>query len=512
MNRKHPDRPEFNVPSEGTAFKFAKTVIAIALSTSALWTVCPVNAAIWTPVNSQDWNDGGNWTGGVVPGTGATAVIDVSGLQGPVLSNSNNGVLDLLSVGELGSGSLKIDVNGQLLAANAQVAATSGFNSRIDLNSPAAVLSVADALAVGLAGTGVLSIQGGIVGSNSLAVGVIQGADGSVTLSGANSRLSVLQSVVLGVSGAGHLQVESGAQATVGVVTVGANPTGVGDVSVTGPSLLTANSLRIGDKGPGSFTVSNGGAVVAKASSSFIGRNSFQNQLMVDGKGSLLDLANLSVGSQGNGTLVVSSAGVAKLNALIVGQFAGSSGSVIVTGAGSTLNAITGLTVGRSGIGSMSILDSANVSTDIVTLAEDAGTVGTLTVDGHGSMLQASGMEVGASGAGVLNLSNGAVLSINKQVLSYGILNSHEPGSSGTINIGAVPGGQPVAPGVIDTKLIRFGDGNGTLNFNHSASSYSFDPEISGLGTVNHLAGVTAMTHDSSGFMNRPGFHGGRLV
>ena len=50
------------------------------------------------------------------------------------------------------------------------------------------------------------------------------------------------------------------------------------------------------------------------------------------------------------------------------------------------------------------------------------------------------------------------------------------------------------APGTLNVPSVAFGDGTGTINFNHTSTDYVFAPAISGNGTVNVLAGTTILT------------------
>ncbi|PRD40328.1 autotransporter outer membrane beta-barrel domain-containing protein, partial [Phyllobacterium phragmitis] len=68
-------------------------------------------------------------------------------------------------------------------------------------------------------------------------------------------------------------------------------------------------------------------------------------------------------------------------------------------------------------------------------------------------------------------------------------------GSTGTLNIGN--GG---AAGTLNSASVNFGNGTGSLNFNHTETAYDFGAAISGAGTLNHLSGATNLTADSSGF------------
>ena len=71
-------------------------------------------------------------------------------------------------------------------------------------------------------------------------------------------------------------------------------------------------------------------------------------------------------------------------------------------------------------------------------------------------------------------------------------------GAVGTLNIGAGVGNPAAAPGTLTASSLAFGAGTGTLNFNHTSGTYVFAPAISGIGTVNVLAGTTTLTGANS--------------
>ena len=85
------------------------------------------------------------------------------------------------------------------------------------------------------------------------------------------------------------------------------------------------------------------------------------------------------------------------------------------------------------------------------------------------------------------------------------------PGSIGTLNIGAGVGNPAVAPGTLTAPSVAFGSGTGTINFNHTSSNYVFAPAISGGGSVNVLAGATILTADNS-YTGRTTVSGGTLA
>ncbi len=89
-----------------------------------------------------------------------------------------------------------------------------------------------------------------------------------------------------------------------------------------------------------------------------------------------------------------------------------------------------------------------------------------------------------------------------------------EASSVGALNIGGAAGAPAAAPGLLSAPAIFFGAGTGTLNFNHSdlSTAYNFSTTLVGAGTLNHNAGWTNLTEDSSLFTGPTHVNGGRLV
>lgn len=76
--------------------------------------------------------------------------------------------------------------------------------------------------------------------------------------------------------------------------------------------------------------------------------------------------------------------------------------------------------------------------------------------------------------------------------------------SQGVLNIGSAVGNTAAAPGTVSADRIEFGTGQGTINFNHTATEYVFDAAITdgihGSGTLNTVAGRTILNKDNTDF------------
>ncbi|MFZ2154972.1 MAG: autotransporter domain-containing protein [Bradyrhizobium sp.] len=231
----------------------------------------------------------------------------------------------------------------------------------------------------------------------------------------------------------------------------------------------------------------------------------------VTGSGSAWAAQGMAVGYHGAGTLTISNGGAVTTSVweVSIGDSAGSTGAVTVDGAGSTLTG-SDVVVGNHGAGTLMVSNGGAVAATTWTssLGSSAGSTGTATVTGAGSTwTNASNLYIGVAGTGALTIANGGAVS------AAGIVTlAFQASSVGTLNIGGAAGAAAVAAGTLNAAAIQFGAGTGAINFNHTSTSYAFASAISGLGTINQVAGTTILTADSSGFTGATNVSGGRLA
>ena len=263
---------------------------------------------------------------------------------------------------------------------------------------------------------------------------------------------ALARNLTIGANGTGMLTIQNGGTLADSFGTVGNLPGGVGTVSVTGAgsSWSNAGGVVIGGQGMGTLIIQDGGTAedgsTTTSGGGSVGLSTGSNgTVIVTGPGSSWingPQAGLNIGSFGTGTLMIANGGrVIDITPLVtnIGFGSGSVGTVTVTGAGSLWSDIAGFRIGNSGTGTLTIADSGNVIGPTVTIAANAG-------------------------------------------------------STGTLNIGASAGAPAAAPGTLTAPSVTFGAGTGTINFNHTSTSYVFAPAITGNGTVNVLAGTTIFT------------------
>ncbi len=268
----------------------------------------------------------------------------------------------------------------------------------------------------------------------------------------------------------GYLTVQKGTLSITGVYDVLAGREvwsldgGTATLNVSGPNarLNTASNDTVGERGTGTMNVS-GGALV-KTWNSYIGNwDGGNGTLNVTGEYTRYELSNsMRIGGRGTGRLEVSDGAVMQGNDswIQIGYDQGSDGSAVVTGANSLLGGADRIKVGEYGTGSLTVADGGTVQTDRLMIAVE-------TWNGIDSV--------------------------------------------GTVNIGAAFGGTAVGAGTVQAGTVTFGDGVGTLNFNHNSTGYTFAAPMSGDGMIDHLAGKTSLTGDSSGFTGTTHVSGGTL-
>jgi T5SS/PEP-CTERM-associated repeat protein/autotransporter-associated beta strand protein len=314
-----------------------------------------------------------------------------------------------------------------------------------------------------------------------------------------------------GILGTGTLTIKNGGALTTGgsaFSAIGENATGTVTVDGAGSTLTNNNAFYVGFGDTGTLTIQNGGTVIGLTS---IGQSAGSNgTVTVDGAGSTLTSGDpLSVGFHGTGSLTIANGGlVSAPQQVAIAGFAGSSGMVTVDGAGSTLTIGGQLLVGNGGTGSLTIANGGLASAFVVEIAKNVGSNGMVTVDGAGSTLTSGGnsLLVGDLGTGSLTIANGGLVSAPGVVVI-----ANFAGSTGTLNIGAAAGLSAAAPGTLNTPLVEFGAGAGTIVFNHTSSNYVFAPEIFNDGAVNVLAGTTILTAANT-YTGSTTINGGVLV
>ncbi len=236
------------------------------------------------------------------------------------------------------------------------------------------------------------------------------------------------------------------------------------------------------------FTGSNWNTGVVPTSGTILLNTITPNPTVVSGAaaaGDVFEVQNGALTIQNNGTINLSVGAD-------VGEFVGSQGTATVTGAGSTWNNSGLLSIGTNGTGELTIGNGGAVSNTNGFIAFATGSQGAVTVTGSGSSwINSIALFVGRLGTGSLVIADGSMVTVAGGGGTAFVAN--QPGSIGSLNIGAAPGHAATAPGTLNAATVAFGAGAGTLNFNHTASNYVFAPTVTGNGAVNVFSGATTL-------------------
>ncbi|HEX2861515.1 MAG TPA: PEP-CTERM sorting domain-containing protein, partial [Lacunisphaera sp.] len=183
----------------------------------------------------------------------------------------------------------------------------------------------------------------------------------------------------------------------------------------------------------------------------------------------------VSLGPGDTGNLVIDNGGHATDYFGVLAQGSGSTATAIVSGAGSFWDHSSGMDIGHSGVGTLNILNDGDVTITgpWAFLGWTSSGNGTVNLDGMGSTWSIGGeVLVGGSGTGTITVGNHAALHVNAGASNL-ILGSSTMSSTGTLNIGAALGDTAAAGGLINAAAITTGSGTGTLQFKTIASSAS---------------------------------------
>ncbi|MFC5585022.1 autotransporter domain-containing protein [Nitratireductor kimnyeongensis] len=425
-----------------------------------------------------------------------------------------------ITVGQSSLGEMRI-ANGQVTSSFGIIADNAGADgSSVTVDGASASWNANDGLYVGDGGDGRLDIiNGGLVTADEVEIGGGGGTQGAVLVDGAGSLLDAVNVLSVGVDTVGSLQVVNRARATTYRARIGSDADGVGTVTVdgSGSSFDVDENLYVGWSGNGRIDVVNEGQV--EADILIIAENpGSAGDILVDGAGTVLSANELLVGWEGDGALTISNGGRVNSTHGYVAQLDTSSGSVTVTGPGSSwwLTGASGnLFVGEEAEGTLVVANGGLVNQDAGDAHIGAGTnlagLGNVLVTGPGSEWVTSGrIYVGSSNSGTVTIADGG------SVESAELLIASASGFAGTLNIGAVSGGTAAGAGTLSTSAVAFGDGDGTLVFNHTDSGYDFNTFLASSGTGTHQvlqeAGVTLFSGDWSAFNGTTTVSGGTLM
>lgn len=421
-----------------------------------------------------------------------------------------------LLVGGGGVGTLDVSNGGFVQSGTATIAnLASASGSSVNVDGAGSQWSVLGNLYLGASGSGTLNVTGdGNVELGAAYLGYTAAGSGAIVVDDAS--LSVTDRIGVGYNGTGALTIRNGAFMSSDGAILGWNAGSTGTATVTGAGSRWRNTgtLYVGNLGDGFLTIADGGEVTS--TDGYVGtENGSDSELLVSGAGSSWTMngaffAGHNTGAEG--TVTIASGGSISSLQGILGDLSGSVGTMTVTGAGSTWSAIVDpavlysgdLNVGRHGTGYLSVLNGGSVTGNRLHIGNEVGSSGEVIVSGAGSNLTvADRLSIGIEGDGELTVANGGTVSADRIVIA------DDAGSSGIPNIGAAAGDAAATAGVIDTDTVIFGDGDGEIVFNHTATDYVFGADVTGTGTLSFLSGITELTGDYSAFTGGLSIEGG---
>ena len=112
---------------------------------------------------TRAWNQGANWSGGVVPGSGNRATIGNAAIAGPIVATGTTASVKNLAIGDLSSASDQLDLTGGSLATAEWLILGYDTGNSGTLNISAGSASIGGDLFVGLHGAGTMDLNGGSV-------------------------------------------------------------------------------------------------------------------------------------------------------------------------------------------------------------------------------------------------------------------------------------------------------------------------------------------------------------
>ncbi|NYT36260.1 autotransporter outer membrane beta-barrel domain-containing protein [Allopusillimonas soli] len=473
----------------------------------------------WIGGISNDWNDPGNWSLGV-PDAARNAVIGLPHPSPPHLNNAAGYVKDLdiapserdiglleiyggladatlnsdsahlaygersvgsvrisggrarwntsgfLGIGGLGLSQIEVNNGGMLASDTAAIGVDSSFDNTVTVSGAGSSWINHNRLYVGLRGVGRLDVQdGAALASGDTYIGAEESADGAIVVSGAGSSWINTGVVLVGESGKGDLTVADGASVNAGRSAIGRYEGAKGAALVTGSgSTWTTNGfLLAGDQGAGTLTIAEGGRVVSTSQVRVGDAGTAVGAAMVTGPGSQWHNADqFSVGFWGKGFLHIENGGIVQgAPYTTIATWDGSQGQVTVSGSGSIWDNAGELHVGLRGIGVLSIEDGAQVRSGDSTVGTETGSDGVARLVGPGTAWTITGdLVVGQEGSGSLNIGADSVVNASRLVTI-----ADQAGSSGVLLVNGV-----LTAGGVNVHAGGWLGGGGTVSGNTSVA------------------------------------------
>ena len=382
------------------------------------------------------------------------------------------------------------------------------------------------ALGAGYLGTATLAVSGGqAVNSNVAYLGYKAGSAGTATVDGGGSEwIAGAAGMYVGYAGAGTLRITNGATFdtagagsgdTSGNITIANAAGSTGTMTVDGAGTKAySDACTVGNSGAGTLSVTNGAAFTNANSTNATVGYSGSGTARVDGAGSTWNNYDLLVGYQGTGALTITNGGT--VNTKYTGSINagyGGGGTVVVDGAGSTwslsangVSSNPSLEVGDTGAGTLNITNGGAVLSAGSDLVSNVGTV--LLADGKNTRYANTGAGVRIDDAATVNIRGGATVTApsfavalsqnDSALLSINVGRGSALNVSGTLSISngtlqVVAGASPAGGGVY-TPIAA-----GTWSTNASGGTTTYQPVGGTWNSSTHQFTVSTAVAGSAG-------------
>ena len=456
-------------------------------------------------------------TGGTINNAGFSVAGRFAGSVGTInISDSGSAVTSTkhIYVGHEGTGYLNITNGGSLTgSAGASIGSQVGSNGAAIVSGSGSTWTMTSDLLVGEYGTGELTISdyGQVTCQTTALLGLYQDASGIVNISGSGASLALTSDLVAGYEGSGEINVSGGATVTNGGYgNIGrmVSATGTVNVSDSGSTWTSSNTLNVGSEGTGYLNITNGGAVSCPYA--IIGNATGANgTATISGTDSAWTVTgDIRVANAGEAELNITSGATMDVGGyVILADDPGSSAVVNVSGSGSEWNITDTTQVGRYSTAELNITSGGKVNSGYRGIIGGyAEGIGTVTVSGDGSDWSVGErLYLGSSGYGELNVANNATASVVEETYvgatGEGVLNitsggtftnsvvyiGQNAGSSGTATIS-----DDTSEWIITSDMRLGNNGDGELNItNKATASVAANTFIgsSGKGVLNITSG-----------------------
>lgn len=505
-------------------------IAGMAIACSATAGEC--TEVFWANPSGGAWGQPSNWTGGSgIPTADNVAVFNIA-FDYDVTFVSNVGACGLsvrrgditfdlapfslvaagaVEIGTLAAGPTTAVIDGGMLNAQTlTMGSVAGANGTLQLISGADLVVEGDSR-IGTTGAAtVTAADESSVETVNAQLAVSAGSSGTLTLDGPDAEwLDTGLLVRIGDRGAGAATLASGAAATLPVVFVGANSGATGALTLTGASELTSSDeITIGGSGAADL-VMQGGSSVAGTSVYFGRSGPGEGDADIDGS-TLIATTNLVIGGDGDAQVQLSNGAEASASLAVIAS--GSASVAGITLDDASLDCSAQIQVGRLGDATLTAHSGASITSSGATSSTMtsavigwlSGSDGLATLTGAQTLwsCQNGSLVVGFSGRGELRVSSGA------RITSVGGFVGRNPGGDGLVIVSGSSSQWNAGAGVITLGQGPSGaaGGAGSVYANDSAVVSAQSVVVGSGGVLGGSAGAFQAPVVSAGVVS-PGPH-----